>query len=108
MEERLFSALGRLTATRKSAEVFDGDATVATREMEDRSLICVVRETESVLMKGFFNFGRDGKTVVVEEGERYRDMFNGRALKGETFWLEGHDFVWLQREKTENPEKGVE
>ena len=99
VEGRLFSALEALVMARKKSAVFDAEATVATVDMGDPSLICILRETEDLLMKGFFNFSEGGKTVVLEEGDRYKDMLGKRVLKGETFWLEGHDFVWLCRGK---------
>lgn len=99
VEGRLFSALGALVMARKSSAVFDAEASVAAVDLGDPSLICVLRETEDLLMKGIFNFGGDGRTVVLEEGDRYKDMLGKRVVKGETFWLDGHDFVWLCREK---------
>lgn len=81
--------------------MFDAEASVTTVDMGDPALICIQRETEESLMKGFFNFSGDGKTVVLQEGDCYKDILSKRVLKGETFWLEGHDFVWLYRGKKE-------
>ena len=94
VQNRIFYGLRRMEEIRMEHEVFSSDALARTMDMEDDSILGILRTGETEEMLGVYNFSDAPKKVSLQE--TWTDLLNDETYDTE-FLLKPYDFRWMIR-----------
>ena len=94
VQNRIFYGLRRMEAIRMEHEVFSSDALARTMDMEDDSILGILRTGETEEMLGVYNFSDAPKKVSLQE--TWTDLLNDETYDTELS-LKPYDFRWMIR-----------
>ena len=94
VQNRIFYGLRRMEEIRMEHEVFSSDALERTMDMEDDSILGILRTGETEEMLGVYNFSDAPKKVSLQE--TWTDLLNDETYDTE-FLLKPYDFRWMIR-----------
>ena len=94
VQNRIFYGLRRMEEIRMEHEVFSSDALARTMDMEDDSILGILRTGETEEMLGVYNFSDDPKKVSLQE--TWTDLLNDETYDTELS-LKPYDFRWMIR-----------
>ena len=97
VEARIFRTLNFMEQIRRQESVFDPDALVGTWDMQDPSLLCIVRQKGEKILTGIFNFSDFEKEVWIPGEGDYRDLLNGNKIPERKLRLPQYGFVWAYK-----------
>lgn len=94
VQNRIFYGLRRMEEIRMEHEVFSSDALARTMDMEDDSILGILRTGETEEMLGVYNFSDAPKKVSLQE--TWTDLLNDETYDTELS-LKPYDFRWMIR-----------
>ena len=94
VQNRIFYGLRRMEEIRMGHEVFSSDVLARTMDMEDDSILGILRTGETEEMLGVYNFSDDPKKVSLQE--TWTDLLNDETYDTELS-LKPYDFRWMIR-----------
>lgn len=94
VQNRIFYGLRRMEEIRMEHEVFSSDALARTMDMEDDSILGILRTGETEEMLGVYNFSDAPKKVSLQE--TWTDLLNDETYDTELL-LKPYDFRWMIR-----------
>ena len=94
VQNRVFYGLRRMEEIRMEHEVFSSDALARTMDMEDDSILGILRTGETEEMLGVYNFSDAPKKVSLQE--TWTDLLNDETYDTELS-LKPYDFRWMIR-----------
>mgnify|MGYP005921029503 FL=1 len=94
VQNRIFYGLRRMEEIRMAHEVFSSDALARTMDMEDDSILGILRTGETEEMLGVYNFSDAPKKVSLQE--TWTDLLNDETYDTELL-LKPYDFRWMIR-----------
>lgn len=94
VQNRIFYGLRRMEEIRMEHEVFSSDALARTMDMEDDSILGILRTGETEEMLGVYNFSDAPKKVSLQE--TWTDLFTDETYDTELS-LKPYDFRWMIR-----------
>ena len=94
VQNRIFYGLHRMEEIRMEHEVFSSDALARTMDMEDDSILGILRTGETEEMLGVYNFSDAPKKVSLQE--TWTDLLNDETYDTELL-LKPYDFRWMIR-----------
>lgn len=94
VQNRIFYGLRRMEEIRMEHEVFSSDALARTMDMEDDSILGILRTGETEEMLGVYNFSDAPKKVSLQE--TWTDLLNDETYDTELL-LKPYDFRWVIR-----------
>lgn len=94
VQNRIFYGLRRMEEIRMEHEVFSSDALARTMDMEDDSILGILRTGETEEMLGVYNFSDVPKKVSLQE--TWTDLLNDETYDTELL-LKPYDFRWMIR-----------
>ena len=94
VQNRIFYGLRRMEEIRMEHEVFSSDALARTMDMEDDSILAILRTGETEEMLGVYNFSDAPKKVSLQE--TWTDLLNDETYDTELL-LKPYDFRWMIR-----------
>ena len=94
VQNRIFYGLRRMEEIRIEHEVFSSDALARTMDMEDDSILGILRTGETEEMLGVYNFSDAPKKVSLQE--TWTDLLNDETYDTELS-LKPYDFRWMIR-----------
>lgn len=94
VQNRIFYGLRRMEEIRMEHEVFSSDALARTMDMEDDSILGILRTGETEEMLGVYNFSDAPKKVLLQE--TWTDLLNDETYDTELS-LKPYDFRWMIR-----------
>lgn len=94
VQNRIFYGLRRMEEIRMEHEVFSSDALARTMDMEDDSILSILRTGETEEMLGVYNFSDAPKKVSLQE--TWTDLLNDETYDTELS-LKPYDFRWMIR-----------
>lgn len=94
VQNRIFYGLRRMEEIRMEHEVFSSDALARTIDMEDDSILGILRTGETEEMLGVYNFSDAPKKVSLQE--TWTDLLNDETYDTELS-LKPYDFRWMIR-----------
>ena len=94
VQNRIFYGLRRMEEIRMEHEVFSSDALARTMDMEDNSILGILRTGETEEMLGVYNFSDAPKKVSLQE--TWTDLLNDETYDTELS-LKPYDFRWMIR-----------
>lgn len=94
VQNRIFYGLRRMEEIRMEHEVFSSDALARTMDMEDDSILGILRTGETEEMLGVYNFSDAPKKVSLQE--TWTDLLNDETYDTELS-LKHYDFRWMIR-----------
>lgn len=94
VQNRIFCGLRKMEKVRKEHQVFSSDALVRTVDMEDDSVLGILRTGKDEEMFGVYNFSSQPKKVSLQE--TWTDLLNGEKYDA-GLSLKPYDFRWMIR-----------
>lgn len=94
VQNRIFCGLRKMEKVRKEHQVFSSDALVRTVDMEDDSVLGILRTGKDEEMFGVYNFSSQPKKVSLQE--TWIDLLNGEKYDA-GLSLKPYDFRWMIR-----------
>lgn len=94
VQNRIFYGLRRMEEIRREHEVFSSDALARTMDMQDDSILAILRTGETEEMLGVYNFSDAPKKVSLQE--TWTDLFTDETYNTELS-LKPYDFRWMSR-----------
>ena len=95
IEGTLFAAIQKLTAIRKSHDVFNGNADTWSVASYSDHVLGIGRYYNDEKLIALFNFSDGEETVVLNEPEIYTDLMTGETTDLHTVTLGAWDFRWM-------------
>ncbi len=101
IQGRVFNGIKQLTNIRKKYDVFNFDAEVRTLDMQDKSILGIVRIREYEELVALFNFSDQMKKIWLDELECWKcvDLITKNVVDDRLICLKPFSMKWLWRDK---------
>lgn len=96
VQGQLFQMLNRLEQIRRQENVFSQEAEVYTYDVNNDSILGILREYKGERFIALFNFSEREQTAWMQEEGIFRNLVNGEIVEVKDPVLKGYEFVWMK------------
>lgn len=96
VQGQLFQMLNRLEQIRRQENVFSQEAEVYTYDVQNDSILGILREYKGERFIALFNFSESEQTAWMQEEGIFRNLVNGEIVEVKDPVLKGYEFVWMK------------
>lgn len=101
IQNQIYKGINALGKLRLKYNVFSANADIYTLETWNKSILALVRETQTERFIGLYNFSENEEMAWInEEDGLYTDIISGKSeIKASGIKMAGYSNIWLWREK---------